>query len=453
MPTDTTPTKNESLPELLPCPFCGKSNALDQYPSDFLDATGANVVRCAWCHGAAPLKTWNRRAALTREAPTEAVGFTTGHCEYKKQPGGCPHHNLQCGYPSCDRRPATPPAPQRLAQGDSAVALEVYLSTTWGSAAMRIEALATWLDQQEENCGLLSIAAADLRAMSAKLYSEPTGEGDSWFADALTSMGEVIPLPTQPPHQDRGEGEQRAIKLLADACCVSPAIIEDNAATGDVSMRISLRAIVAALTEAKQQGPGEAVPSWIVNDLGELGVMVSGVAYFLYKGDNIVYEDAKHDDGSPMLYRMVGKREFGETCWPRKWVEQGHREDRYTVSLTYTPGLSFGKPEDGDWRPLPTAPQVEATRQAGEECYGPCTTIDFFNGRACEACVDRYYSPLSWPKPVAWRALGKPCAEGTQWIQFTHNIDTAAEWKQQSLDVTALYETAAAAKPSGEVES
>ena len=33
--------------------------------------------------------------------------YTTGHCENHKKPGGCPLHNLQCGYPQCDRRQAT----------------------------------------------------------------------------------------------------------------------------------------------------------------------------------------------------------------------------------------------------------------------------------------------------------------------------------------------------------
>lgn len=33
-------------------------------------------------------------------APT----YTTGHCEHRKQPGGCQLHNLQCGYPACDRK-------------------------------------------------------------------------------------------------------------------------------------------------------------------------------------------------------------------------------------------------------------------------------------------------------------------------------------------------------------
>lgn len=101
-------------------------------------------------------------------------------------------------------------------------------------------------------------------------------------------------------------------------------------------------------------------PIWIVNDLGELGVMVDGVPYFLYKGGNIIYGDPKHEDGSPMLYRIVGKREFGETCWPRKWVEAGRREDRYTEKLHYAPGLSDGKTEDGDWLPLPLSDHPRA---------------------------------------------------------------------------------------------
>lgn len=43
------------------------------------------------------------RAALAKEAePT----YTTGHCKEKAKAGGCPLHNLQCGYPECDRKPA-----------------------------------------------------------------------------------------------------------------------------------------------------------------------------------------------------------------------------------------------------------------------------------------------------------------------------------------------------------
>ena len=32
------------------------------------------------------------------------IKYTTGHCEHNNQPGGCQLHNLQCGYPECDRK-------------------------------------------------------------------------------------------------------------------------------------------------------------------------------------------------------------------------------------------------------------------------------------------------------------------------------------------------------------
>lgn len=126
-----------------------------------------------------------------------------------------------------------------------------------------------------------------------------------------------------------------------------------------------LRSVLRALLAPTQQPSGEVTdtePQWIVNDLGELGVKVGGRFFFLYKGDNIEYGAnsssdgiALHDDGSPMQYRIVGKREFGETCLPVKWILQGRSEDRYHEKLVYHAGLSFGKPEDGDWKLLPAA--------------------------------------------------------------------------------------------------
>lgn len=41
------------------------------------------------------------RDMVENKAPPK---ITTGHCKHNNQPGGCQLHNLQCGYPACDRR-------------------------------------------------------------------------------------------------------------------------------------------------------------------------------------------------------------------------------------------------------------------------------------------------------------------------------------------------------------
>ena len=45
--------------------------------------------------------------------PAQEITFTTGHCPNKAQPGGCQLHNLQCGYPTCDRWPVVKPADRK----------------------------------------------------------------------------------------------------------------------------------------------------------------------------------------------------------------------------------------------------------------------------------------------------------------------------------------------------
>jgi hypothetical protein len=110
-----------------------------------------------------------------------------------------------------------------------------------------------------------------------------------------------------------------------------------------------------ALFASPPSQPDSVPPVWIVNDLAELGVKIGERFYFLYKGNNIEYEDGKHDDGSPMLWRIVGKREFGEVCHPASVYRTNVIPDRYTVELQYHEGLSDGKPEDGAWKPLPQA--------------------------------------------------------------------------------------------------
>ena len=124
-------------------------------------------------------------------------------------------------------------------------------------------------------------------------------------------------------------------------------------------------ALASTATSYSDSTDAQTPPEWVVNSMGELGVKINCRFYFLYKGENIEYEEGLHDNGDPILWRLVGKREFGETCWPLKWVTDGKREDRYTQNLEFISGLSFGKPEDFDWRPLP-APPIAAKKKESQ---------------------------------------------------------------------------------------
>lgn len=56
---------------------------------------------------------------------------------------------------------------------------------------------------------------------------------------------------------------------------------------------------------------------WIVNNYGELGVRIQGRNFYLYKGNSLQYNRSStlNDDRvTPIKYRKVQKREFGECC-------------------------------------------------------------------------------------------------------------------------------------------
>ena len=73
-------------------------------------ATREHLVRVAQARKALHESCGALRAAL--EQQDEPVAYTTGHCENHKQKGGCQLHNLQCGWPDCDRKPTTVPPQQ-----------------------------------------------------------------------------------------------------------------------------------------------------------------------------------------------------------------------------------------------------------------------------------------------------------------------------------------------------
>lgn len=84
---------------------------------------------------------------------------------------------------------------------------------------------------------------------------------------------------------------------------------------------------------------------WVVNDIAELGVKIGNQFFFLYKGGSLVYSDAQHDDGSPMHWRPVFKREFGECAHP---INHEDYSKIGTVSLA----------DSDEWEALPSSAGV-----------------------------------------------------------------------------------------------
>jgi hypothetical protein len=67
---------SDSLP---PCPFCRHAGPFDRWPCEWLDASGANVVRCPMCRGAAPEATWRRAARRAGLSPVALASIGRGH--------------------------------------------------------------------------------------------------------------------------------------------------------------------------------------------------------------------------------------------------------------------------------------------------------------------------------------------------------------------------------------
>ena len=73
-----------------------------------LDAPNDHIVRNGWVLREVFFE--NGEPVAHRDPPQpeqEPVAHTKGHCENHKQKGGCQLHNLQCGWPDCDRKPIT----------------------------------------------------------------------------------------------------------------------------------------------------------------------------------------------------------------------------------------------------------------------------------------------------------------------------------------------------------
>jgi hypothetical protein len=87
---------------------------------------------------------------------------------------------------------------------------------------------------------------------------------------------------------------------------------------------------------------------WIVNDMGELGVKIGDQFFFLYRGKSVAFGFCTHDDETPIMYRPVGKEEFGETMVVK--AHQGMDEqDRFTDPV---PDRDEQDNPEFQWRPI-----------------------------------------------------------------------------------------------------
>jgi hypothetical protein len=84
-------------------------------------------------------------------------------------------------------------------------------------------------------------------------------------------------------------------------------------------------------SQALMAGLNADTVEWVVNDNAELGVKIGDKFFWCYKGESLVYDDGRHDDGTQMLWRHVGKREFGECIHP---INYGDLTRIGTVSVT-----------------------------------------------------------------------------------------------------------------------
>ncbi len=100
------------------------------------------------------------------------------------------------------------------------------------------------------------------------------------------------------------------------------------------------------LTSVSPEPQKEDVIEWIVNQYGELGVMVNGKCWFFYKG--LVIKPAKD-----VLFRSVTTREFGNEVKAETELSEDDLRNGEYVSVEYEKTRCTGAREYWTWQPVP----------------------------------------------------------------------------------------------------
>ena len=156
---------NESPAPLLPCPCCGKPD-LERWPCAWLDASGENVVRCAWCHCAAPMSAWNRRASTAPVASESRGSVPVGYIVHRAM--GDPYfepyaavYGLPFGEHDLYAAPTTPP----VASGES---------PDWAIA----QAMPLWKERNGWYAGFKLEAVCEVEAIARELARSAAAKGE-----------------------------------------------------------------------------------------------------------------------------------------------------------------------------------------------------------------------------------------------------------------------------------
>lgn len=113
------------------------------------------------------------------------------------------------------------------------------------------------------------------------------------------------------------------------------------------------------MTDATQTtGLTDEDVEWVTNDNAELGVKIGARFFFLYKGGSLEYPTGLHDDETPMRWRPVYKREFGECCHPWRAIE--HYTGKSLLPSDFP--AAYGDPND--WQEMPRRVTPEQIRQS-----------------------------------------------------------------------------------------
>lgn len=205
---------------------------------------------------------------------------------------------------------------------------------------------------------------------------------------------------------------------------------------------------------------------WVTNDIAELGVKIGNQFFFLYKGESLVYGALDsdptippvHDDGTPMHWRPIYKREFGECVHPinyenPKLIGKVSLDDsdqwevlpaaHQVTTPSPQPGAEPSPLESRESAHAGLAPAPGAEATAGNDAGGTAAftdllraaqeTVEFFEGSTDPELLPNEHVTIQKLRASVSRAKGGPTVTEVFWAlysalrEFADPLDTIAD--------------------------